>query len=648
MCRLNHKYSNGLILTFFCVFWVSLTPVHSSTWNVDGGGNWNCVGNWCPSVPNGAGCDAIFDNTATVTPGLITICLNANITVDELIFDDNNDYTITGANTLDFDNAISVLNTVGNPNVTINVDVDIAGNSVDIINDGTGTLTFAGDIESVSNDSIDLLGTGIKIFTGSATGTFEVDAREGHTFISTGGTWDVSANSFDVGAAAADDATLTVNNCTTIAGANADLRVGFNGAGTLNVDGSGSLLTNTTGRILIGVLGDGTMNVINGADIVSANRISIGRCNNAQGVLNIDGCGSTATAPILRMGYGCGGGDGTVNISNGGLLDINGTAQVGETAGGTGVITIDGVTSVLEVDVFRAGNGSGTLNFNGGTVITSEFDGTGGNQVNFNGSVVRPTANNNDFISSGWDLSVQSGHAIFDTNGFDITIDEQFVEDAGDPGGGLIKRGTGTLTLDNATESTWTGDTRIEVGTLALGDNDVIGDSSNLDMAGGTFDKGTFEETFDNLTVSANSIINLNSGTNDLNFAGGNATFTAGVLSIYNWQDDANTFWDGTDTTGASTDAGARIIRFQGDFLSGGTTSSVLFYSDGGTTPLGNAAKLISLGGGWFELVPTTIVAVPESSSWLGGGVLLCFALWHTFRSRRRPGDQAACGSTGC
>ncbi len=141
---------------------------------------------------------------------------------------------------------------------------------------------------------------------------------------------------------------------------------------------------------------------------------------------------------------------------------------------GDGWLNISGTCSVINASIIYGGSGEGTFNMNGGTVNTGNFDdmnlGCGAsNHLFFNGTTIKPTANHADFITNFDTMDIKSGHAIFDTNSFDITINDQFTENAGDPGGGLIKRGTGTLTLANATESTWTGATRIEGGTLALG-----------------------------------------------------------------------------------------------------------------------------------------------------------------------------------
>ena len=59
--------------------------------------------------------------------------------------------------------------------------------------------------------------------------------------------------------------------------------------------------------------------------------------------------------------------------------------------------------------------------------------------------------------------------------------------------GGLTKIGAGTLTLSGA--NTYTGGTTINLGTIALGANNVLADAGNVTIAGGTLDIVTFNDT---------------------------------------------------------------------------------------------------------------------------------------------------------
>jgi hypothetical protein len=102
-----------------------------------------------------------------------------------------------------------------------------------------------------------------------------------------------------------------------------------------------------------------------------------------------------------------------------------------------------------------------------------------------------------------------------------------------------------------------------------------------------------------------------------LTFANSNATDGWAGLKVFNW--------DGTGWTGGGND---RILfsSYTGDQtrFSG---SEVQFYSDGGTTAIGEGGQLVSSPGGGWELVP-----VPEPSTVVGVLGLIGMAAW---RERR-------------
>jgi autotransporter-associated beta strand protein len=101
--------------------------------------------------------------------------------------------------------------------------------------------------------------------------------------------------------------------------------------------------------------------------------------------------------------------------------------------------------------------------------------------------------------------------------------------------GGLTKEGAGTLTLNAA--SSFAGNITIIEGTLLLGASDRIGDSTNMDLNGGTFATGGYDETLGTLTLSANSYIDLGDADSVLSFANSSAiSWTPDtVLIVRNW-----------------------------------------------------------------------------------------------------------------
>ena len=74
----------------------------------------------------------------------------------------------------------------------------------------------------------------------------------------------------------------------------------------------------------------------------------------------------------------------------------------------------------------------------------------------------------------------------------------------------LSKDGPGTLTLGGA--NTYTGTTTITEGTLRLGASNVIANTSNVVLNGGTLATGGISDTVGSLTVSASSVIDMGAG----------------------------------------------------------------------------------------------------------------------------------------
>ena len=188
-------------------------------------------------------------------------------------------------------------------------------------------------------------------------------------------------------------------------------------------------------------------------------------------------------------------GAGTLAIQNGGVVVSNGVIVVGD-LGGSGVATVDGVGSALtgaymQIGVFESGTltvgngavvqagsvqitssgGAGTLNLEGSAAARGVLE-TGGLTtsgipvvVNFNGGILRATGNQSDFMQGfqAGAAAIGAGGAFVDTQGYDVRVPTAGIFTGA---GSLNKLGTGTLTL--AGSNTWSGNTTVADGTLAL------------------------------------------------------------------------------------------------------------------------------------------------------------------------------------
>jgi len=160
--------------------------------------------------------------------------------------------------------------------------------------------------------------------------------------------------------------------------------------------------------------------------------------------------------------------------------------------------------------------------------------------------------------------------------------------------GGLIKTGSGTLTISAA--NSYTGVTTLTAGTLALGASGVIADASNVVMNGGTFSSGGYSETMGTLTLNANSIIALGSGSHSLNFSASNGTSWTGgtLLKVTGWQGGFN------GTSGTS----GKIYTGSSAELSVSKVAQVFFMNPTNSMPY--TATQLSDG----EIVPTSTLPV--------------------------------------
>lgn len=227
---------------------------------------------------------------------------------------------------------------------------------------------------------------------------------------------------------------------------------------------------------------------------------AIGTINMSGGVWAINGQIQNANAP---------GGIGNICVS-GGMFSFSDKFYVANR--GTGSLTVSNTGSVTGniLDVAHAYNtgSQGTVNLSGGTLAvntvitdTGNAGSTNGSETatfNFNGGTLKAQQNNAAFISQSGpggpgagsnivlNLIVQSGGAVMDTGGFNVTNLLALQHDAtlgATPDGGLTKLSAGTLALI-ATNS-YNGSTTVSGGTLALIGASSVSNSSGIIISNG-------------------------------------------------------------------------------------------------------------------------------------------------------------------
>jgi len=258
---------------------------------------------------------------------------------------------------------------------------------------------------------------------------------------------------------------------------------GYSGTGILNQ--SGGAITNTGSQTWLGegTSGEpasGTWNMTGGTALLGELHIGVGGTGTS--TLNISGSASITESYLLLANYDTNT-TGNVNIGDalnpGGTVTVNADMDVGGQGFGTLNFVTNGggkltVTGTLYLSRFSQ-TADGTVNLNaGGTLVAAYVNNGWGfqnnypsptnnpNAFNFNGGTLKAYVGSTIFIQPYVNAVVQSGGAIIDDGGFNITVLAALVDGGG--GGGLTKLGSGTLIL--AGTNTYTGTTLVSSGTL--------------------------------------------------------------------------------------------------------------------------------------------------------------------------------------
>ena len=366
---------------------------------------------------------------------------------------------------------------------------------------GTGVLTVTGETSSLTTEALaigDLAGDSATLTilngaTATVTGTSPTAlGSEGHgTILVDGSGSSLTAGALELGAATASMGILTITNGGRVT--DTEAIVGSNeGAGEVLVSGQDSFWE-TSGRLTLASAGTGMLTISDGATVTSGESL-IGSA--ARGDAILSGAGTTwATAGQLTIGsYDVG----TLRIEDGAVATSNqGYIGAGPTADGTVVVTGQGSTwasTAFNINIGNYGAGaltiadgalvqaiggvelglsaadaSGTLLLQGttgarGVLETSQIrGGLGTASVTIDGGIVRATEDAVDFVSGfgTQTINLAANGGTLDTNGHDIGIAAQF-----GGAGGLLKAGSGTLTLSGA--NGYAGMTTVETGTLLV------------------------------------------------------------------------------------------------------------------------------------------------------------------------------------
>jgi T5SS/PEP-CTERM-associated repeat protein/autotransporter-associated beta strand protein len=328
----------------------------------------------------------------------------------------------------------------------------------------------------------------------------------------------------------------------------------------------------------------GTVPVAGGAVIISSGSNPIlgvnGPATGFTGNFNIGSAGAntltiqngstlTSTGATINLGNTVTG-TATVTVTGAGSQWNNGAVTVG--ANGTGILNIENGATVAVTTSLRDGPtvGTGIVNVSGGTLVTGRLTLGTRSQANFDNGILRANSTNASWITGTGTLNIAAGGLTIDSAGFNVGVAPGF-----QGVGGLTKIGAGILTLSG--NDTYTGETLIQAGTLALTGVGSISDSSRV-VANSTFDISGLTGAGTNIqSLAGSGTVTL--GAKTLTLTNANDTFAGTFLGS-----GGLTLASGIETlTGDSSPGFTGITNVNGGTLAGTATLASVNVNNGGT-----------------------------------------------------------------
>jgi autotransporter-associated beta strand protein len=358
---------------------------------------------------------------------------------------------------------------------------------------------------------------GVANFGGAAGGAValggSVNATDGLNFTTDGYT--LTGNGSDlltVGGTISTAADATISAPMTTLG-NATLIK--SGAATLTIAGPADFAAGTSLLVTTGTLAVTT----GGAIVANGTPQVIAESPANTATLSLQGTGSFSTDNALILANT--GGNATLNISDTAALSaadlIVGKGQTGSPGIGT-VIQSGGLVSVANLSLATGDTSSvGIYALNGGTLAAASVTGGNGNSTFiFNGGTFQASADAPALFSGIGSLQIQSGGAILDTHGHNVTLAAPLSAPPGSTGT-FTKIGDGTLTL--SLSNAFPGPLAVNAGTL-LTDTYTLPSSSISVAAGAVLEYNLADRVFQAPTTYTGNGTLRSIGTGQLVFGG--------------------------------------------------------------------------------------------------------------------------------
>jgi len=527
----------------------------------------------------------------------------------------------------------------GTLNLT-NTGTIINGNSRTLFLNGSGNGSLAGVL---ALGAITKNGTGTWTLTGANTYTGSTTINVGRLQLGDGN----STGSLSASSAIVNNANLTINRSNAVAQGTDFSTAAITGTGSFTQAGTGTTTLNATNSYTgVTTVERGTLSFTSGAASATANQalganatVILGVASTSSGTLNYTGAAGILAKNVNVLGNG----SDTIQNNGTGLLTLSGNV----TKNGTTLTLKGGSHGINVTGAISGSNANSDLIIDGGTTTLTNANNTYNgptfiiNGATLNASVVGalPTSTLSAVTINGTGSTLalgasQSVASLSGTSGASVNLNANTLTINGSSTttysggisgtGNLVKNGSGTTTLNAA--NTYTGTTTVNSGTLAAAATNALGNSTVIYVTGGSFLvtaanavndnaninlggtlalNGTFNETVGLLTLSANSVIDLDGFTGILRFGGVGSWASNTTLAIWNWN----------GINGASN----RHVVFTNNSTLTSNLANISFYSDSGNSFVGNGfgKDFMGPGGG------TEIIAVPEPEAFLYAVVLL-------------------------
>ncbi len=544
------------------------------TVNLNGSGtSWGLTADWSSGLLPQPG-DALLINGSSLTAGF-TETLDASYSVQTLSFDTGSAVVNLNANANG--TAIQTLTLTGGTDAlgaTVNL-IDLSGATTGTVNIGVASGVGKTTVALGASGAINIGNASAVLDFGAnsvISGAFNLSLTGAGTLVLAGAnTFGGSSNTFTLGGG-----TLDINNATALGSASNKFVI--NGGAIDNTSGA-AITTSNYAQSWAGDFtfnGSNALNLGSGAVTLSASRTVTVNGSGTNGVLTVAGGISGAGFGLTKAGTGTlvltaqESFSGPVIVNNG-TLTLSGPNNGAGTLGASSGITINnggsvtftsdnaltGYTNHVPILVNAGGtlaetnNSSahigGVLTLAGGTlasVATPTGNGLQYGTFNLDSGVVAGGVASTSVMSANDVALTQSGGTVFTvnsgaSNGIDLDVPGTFYHSAGVGDTGLIKAGTGVMRLDGA--NTYTSNTKINAGTLALAGAASLASHSITVGPGGIFDVSALSSggfslaSGQSLTAGkasgfGNDIVgNLSTGAGSLS-VGGNGT--AGTLTL--------------------------------------------------------------------------------------------------------------------